>query len=612
MTFYEAALRVLESAGKPLHVQEITAQSISQSLLSHVGKMPEQTMLSRLAAMARRNRDRKVIVTAKDTFALVEWDLPEDADALALTGVAEPNPEEDLPPYRPVERHPESRTENVRSSGRGEKGRRRGRDEDEDDRRSRKRRYPPVPEVCFEILSDSAEALKASEIIEKARSRELCGEELSDNALLTHLLEDNQRRIDAGRRPQFIFNKDTMQVSLERAGAPSEVPSAELQAAFAAALGIPLENGRPVLPRRDQPSSAIAAASPEDLATVTGAKAQVKEARRSMGRVLRKRLAEMDAFQLEKACSRMLTELGFRELKVAKRNNLGPLLTARRREGSVELRYAIRLIKGTPGIDRKSVQDVRRDIGHYAAQVGILLSAGDVRGDGRSEAQSNGPLAMVWCGDALADKFLEAKAGVKVELLEFFELDESFFDAVKVEGAEAEKRREERIRDRDSKGDRPERPERAERPERKERPPRAEHPDSITDEHPAVAAAPSDVVEPPAVVGAIFGEAEEGDEGGGDDEGGDDDLEAAADFVGEGKPGEAGAPGAPGQPGSGRKRRRRRRGRRGRGRGEPGAPGAPGAQGAAPTAEGTAAAPSPEAAPPPPPPPPAPSSGDAQ
>src|SRR5688572_135426 len=119
MTFYEAALRVLESEGRPLTFLEITQKSISQNLLSHIGKTPEQTMLSRLAAMARRARDRRVCVTAKDTFALVEWGLPEDAAALAETGVPAPNPEEDLPPLRPAERHPEPRGENARAAGRG-------------------------------------------------------------------------------------------------------------------------------------------------------------------------------------------------------------------------------------------------------------------------------------------------------------------------------------------------------------------------------------------------------------------------------------------------------------------------------------------------------------
>jgi len=111
MTFYEAALRILESEGRPLHFLEITEKSIAQNLLSHIGKTPEKTMLSRLAAMARRTRDRRVVVTAKDTFALVDWALPEDLEALAQTGLPEAHPEEGLPPLRPVERHPEPRTE---------------------------------------------------------------------------------------------------------------------------------------------------------------------------------------------------------------------------------------------------------------------------------------------------------------------------------------------------------------------------------------------------------------------------------------------------------------------------------------------------------------------
>src|SRR5260370_37227615 len=119
MTFYEAALRVLEGAGHPLHVHEITELSIAQNLLSHVGKTPDQTMLSRLAAMARRTRDRRLIVTAKDTFALVEWAVPEDLEALGQTDLSLPHPEDALPPLRATERHPEPRTDNVRAGGRG-------------------------------------------------------------------------------------------------------------------------------------------------------------------------------------------------------------------------------------------------------------------------------------------------------------------------------------------------------------------------------------------------------------------------------------------------------------------------------------------------------------
>src|SRR5215472_17004197 len=146
MTFYEAALRVLEATGRPLHVEEITELSIAQNLLSHVGKTPSQTMLSRLTAMARRPRDRKLVVTAKDTFALADWAVPEDREALSQTGLDVPNPEESLPPLRPAERHPDPRMDNVRAVGRGAE-RRRWREEDEGTRGQR-RRFPPLAEVA--------------------------------------------------------------------------------------------------------------------------------------------------------------------------------------------------------------------------------------------------------------------------------------------------------------------------------------------------------------------------------------------------------------------------------------------------------------------------------
>ena len=121
-------------------------------------------------------------------------------------------------------------------------------------------------------------------------------------------------------------------------------PPLELQAAFAAALGIPLEGGRPVLPRRPRAAAEV----PADLQAVAGcAKTAVKDARRATARALRRRLADLRGGHVrEGGRCKMLHALGFRELKVAKRSKEGPLLTARKREGSVELRYAIRLLKG--------------------------------------------------------------------------------------------------------------------------------------------------------------------------------------------------------------------------------------------------------------------------
>ena len=440
MTFYEAALRVLESAGRPLHVQEITEQSIAQSLLSHVGKAPDATMLSRLAAMARRTRDRRVIVTAKDTFALAEWAIPEDPEALAQTGLPEPNSEESLAPLRPPERHPEARVDNVRAAGRAD---RRRRHEEEHDLRGRRRRFPPISELVFEILSDAARPMKPEEVSQLARERELTGAELSSEQILTALLEDNQRRIDVGRRPQFVLSKETGELSLERTGVAE---ASDVQAVFATALGIPIEGGRPVLAR-------VPAVAPADGAEWGNAaiRAAVKDSRRTIARELRRRLVELDVEAFHKALVKVLQALGFRELKVAKRSRDGVLLTARKREGSVDLRFAVRLLKGATAVDRRMVQDLRRDLGHYSAQVGLIASAGDLRGDGRAEAQSHGSMTLVWCAEALGEKFIEAKAGISASHLELFEVDDRFFAAAKLEAEETRRRRDERMRERQAR-----------------------------------------------------------------------------------------------------------------------------------------------------------------
>jgi hypothetical protein len=599
MTFYEAALRVLEAEGRPLHFLEITEKSIQQNLLSHVGKTPEQTMLSRLAAMARRARDRRVIVTSKDTFALAEWQIPENPEALQQTGVPEPNPEEDLPPLRPPERHPDPRNDNVRAAGRAERGGKRHREEEDAGRRGR-RRFPPIPEVAFEILADAAEGMRAERLLEVAKERDLGGEDLSTEQVLTALLEDNQRRIDAGRRPQFVLERESGLLKLERAGQPSETPPQELQAAFAAALGIPLEGGRPVLGR---PSAARAEAEEGEVSLAAAAKAAVKDARKSIARALRRKLMDLEVGTFEKSVVKMLHGLGFRELKVAKRSKDGPLLTARRREGSVELRFAVRMLKGSQAVDRRAVQELRRDLGHYSAQVGLLTCPGEVRGDAKTEAQASGSLVMLWCGDALAEKFIEARAGVTATVLELYEVDDRFFEAARIDAEEAARKREERQREKQQR----EREEpRAAAPAREEEAASGTEPAA-----PAAAPLPEGGMEagapPPEVEG------DEGDDADGEEE--DDSLPeqgaTAGEGGGEGQPG----PAAPG--GERRRRRRRRRGRRGRGGregapGQTGQPGQPGPAGQAgppqataggPPAESAPAAAATAAAPPPPSPP---------
>src|SRR5256886_17386365 len=92
MTFTEAAVEVLRRAGKPLHYKEIADVAVRENLLSHVGQDPEVTMGQRLAAMAKRDDDRKVLAVAPEgTVALLEGSVPQGQ-------AAEPGP----PPLHPA------------------------------------------------------------------------------------------------------------------------------------------------------------------------------------------------------------------------------------------------------------------------------------------------------------------------------------------------------------------------------------------------------------------------------------------------------------------------------------------------------------------------------
>jgi hypothetical protein len=376
MTFYEAALRVLEEAKRPLTHTEITKLSVEKGLLSHIGKTPEITMLSRLAAMARRPRDRKVMVTAKDTFALSDWMLPEDAAALQATGVAEPNPEEGMPPYRPTERHPEPRGDYVRAIGRQAERERKRRDDE-----GRRKRYPPVSEVAFEMLTEASGPLAPADLLKRAREKELASDELSLEQLLHALLEDNQRRIDSGRRPQFLYAGIEGQAPELKLDAGGDTPPNDLQLAFALAAGVPVENGRPVL-RRAEPEGQRTQGSPEDLALVQSARQAGKDAKRAMARVMRKKLADLDGGTFEKSVVRMMHKLHFQAAEGQRAGRAAP------RAGSSARSQPLQRPPGPGDLARRRARrcEERRDPGRARVPV-VRRGPGRavLRGAGRGE-----------------------------------------------------------------------------------------------------------------------------------------------------------------------------------------------------------------------------------
>src|SRR5438132_3890735 len=440
MTFTEAAVEVLRRAGKPLHYKEIAEAALRENLLSHVGQDPEITMGQRLAAMAKREDDRKVVaVTPEGTFALIEWAVPQDFQIPAVAPPMQPA-ETGEPLYRPREREPRAiHAQARRRLAELQAEHEEGYEEVEAERRRQdlgrkgQRRFPPPAEVVFEALAQRQSGAVLAELAADLLRRQLLSEALVRDlpSLVAALLEDNRRRTEAGRKPVFIVDGDRVTL------VEFPPPTALLEEAQARA---PHVGARPL--------------SANQLGT---------EVRRAVIRALRRRVSELDTSAFENLCAALLERMGMRDVRVAKRSKEGPLYLSRQRRGVSDLRTAVKLVRGSREISRSDVQELRKDLAHYSAQMGLVLAPGEAGRDARAEAAAAGlaPVAL-YAGEGLAEELVALRVGVSVQVVELADVDEAFF-ASAAKGVPSHRDRRERSEERIERAE-PAEPIPAERP----------------------------------------------------------------------------------------------------------------------------------------------------
>lgn len=402
MTFTEAAVEVLRRSGRPLHFKDIAQQAVDAGLLSHVGVTPEATMGARLLALARREHDRRVVATETGVFGLAEWGV-----GPAVPELGEPTPEELAeqagPPLRTRERHPELRDEHVVGARRDD--RRRGRGEDEG--RQRRKRYGPPAELAHEWLLRRGSPASLADVVAGLRSDDRIAEALERDleSFEKALREENRRRADAGRTPMFEFLDDGAVKALEM---PREQPKQREQ------KGPPPAKGERVV--REEPIRVAA----------------FDEQRRTVIRSVRRRLSNLDVSGLERVVVALLEAQGYRELNMARRSaKEGPLYLARRKWGAGELRYAVRVLKPGRDLGRTEVQELRKDVGHYSSQIGIVFGAGECSREAKSEGNTPGGVPVLLYGsEALAEALIEVGLGVRRRMVEWLDFDEEFFNSV--------------------------------------------------------------------------------------------------------------------------------------------------------------------------------------
>src|SRR5207237_8005239 len=154
----------------------------------------------------------------------------------------------------------------------------------------------------------------------------------------------------------------------------------------------------------------------------------VAEGRRAVVRALRRRVADLETSGFEQLCAHLLEKMGMRDVRVAKRSKEGALYLARQRRGVSDLRVAVKLVRGGREIGRADVQELRKDLAHYSAQMGLVLAPGDAGRDARSEASAaaQAPVAL-YVGEAFPEEMIACRVGVTVQTVEVPDLDEAGF-----------------------------------------------------------------------------------------------------------------------------------------------------------------------------------------
>ena len=407
MTFYEAAIQILEQEGRPLHAHEITQRALEQNLLSHVGQEPHVVMASRLAAMARKSQDRRLVAVAPDTFGLSEWNLQPDPEALEKSGIVSEPEEASQPPLRGPERHPKISKENVRIMGRGERRRR-------EERRAAKGAPRDLPELVQAILAHAGTPLPLFDLAAAIRDTDFVEDDLGRETLRQRLVEANERLEQEDRSPVFHFLDEGL-VGLEGMEAPSEPVDAQRLIDEALACLI--------RPRAEAKAAATPAPAAPPAPLLSPADLQAQTWQQSV-QLLRARLLELSTEPLEGIAVALLEEMGYREICVAKRQKEGSLFVAKRRMGLTEIRWAVRVLRGGREVRRDDVVELRKDLQSHSAQIGVVVSPADPTREARAEAARPGQaLVLLLCADALAEQLAARRIGVATRTVELFEFD---------------------------------------------------------------------------------------------------------------------------------------------------------------------------------------------
>ncbi|MBN1652444.1 MAG: restriction endonuclease [Deltaproteobacteria bacterium] len=479
MTFTEAALEVLKSAGKPLHYKKITEIAIERNLLSHVGKTPELTMSARLATMVKMDRgDAPIVKVRPGVFAMrnsdksqqkrqrkgeVTMSIPKNelqpqedeqqsfSDSMQFVSKAEQSTpasialpgsdvfpeEEDDDELILADFDQDDESAEEAKARKRRRRRRRSKDDDENDSGARNNATPTREhERSYGNSSESNSARRrpdnenhqATDWNRSPDDGELLGKDLAD-ATWSVLMRTERRPVAFIRAAELLVRRGRLS---GHAAALAPTIAAAIRADISRSE---ISGSRPRFRVRGNRVEITDWLLPRDVVRMEEAALRAAERQREqVRRGLIHKLNELPTGAFAEIVATWLNAEGVVSLRAVRRSgSSGTQLhfAGTLKRGVEETRLAIVVQRNGRGIDRERVIDVRGALHHYGnASSAWLVSTSRAIDGAREEAATGATPCVIFDGIALAEAMERLGIGVKRHTITITNIDFDLFDSL--------------------------------------------------------------------------------------------------------------------------------------------------------------------------------------
>lgn len=485
MTFFEAAVEVLRRTGRPLHYKKITEVAVRDSLLSHVGKAPEDKMSNRLKQEVQKQQESVIIQTRPGVFSIRD-DAMETVNAEAEKRAEQE--EKRLEQQKKRTRHAdkddsqESSQDKKRSSkssgdsaqtSKKKNGRQQARGSDDSDDRQRRRRRrskgsndkdKSSKKSSGSQRSKSKKRSKGSSSRSRSRGSSKQGsskrrsstsqsrDESSSPAVPgshTRHLEEGPVRLNGIAEAAFKVLSDTGNaLNIEKLAEKifgqklvkfhTHDENATVQAAMANDNQIRSQRGhRPLFVRLDRQRWGLSewSLSDDSVRKEQTILSLSEEIRQESIHQLGKALVDVQTESLEQIALALLERLGYRNIKVSKRSSEGDVyFTADWRQGLSDVRVCIQVVSdGSDDLTQKEVASLRSTLHHYSAAEGVIIHLGRIESQAVNESRKDNaePITLI-DRETFVELLIRHGIGVKTYTTPITMVDSEFIEALKL------------------------------------------------------------------------------------------------------------------------------------------------------------------------------------